>query len=288
MKRVLITGGNGFIGSYLHKYLNKKEYRDLYDTVVPQSIDLDVMKAENWNKFADCQINCVVHLAGKTFVPYSWEKPDQFFDVNTVGTLNALYFCKKNNIPMTYVSAYVYGTPNEIPLREDSMVEPNNPYAASKYLGEEACRLYARLFGMDITVLRLFNVYGGDQKADFLIPTIMNQCSDSDIIKVKALSPKRDYVYISDVCEAIRLSTENYDGYRLYNVGSGISYSVEDVINTIEKVLGCRKKIESEETSRVNEIDDVVADIRCIKHELGWIPKVTFEEGIKRMIEVDI
>ena len=282
MRDILITGGGGFIGKHAQKYLAGKGYK----VEVPSSEELNVLKQNDWEQWKRKEIRHVVHLAGKTFVPDSWVNPEDFFQANVMGTLQAIRFCREIRIGMTYVSAYVYGQPKYIPISETTEVRPNNPYAKSKYMAEELCELFSGDFGMDITVLRLFNVYGSGQKDNFLIPCIVKQAlNEEDVITVQDEEPKRDFIHVDDVCRAIELSIQNTDGFHVFNVGSGMSYSVREVIDKVLEVTHTDKRICSNKNIRKNELDDVVADIGKIEREWGWKPQITLETGIHQCVE---
>ncbi len=283
MGNVLITGGSGFIGSCFKAHLKGKGI----DFLAPASEEFDVLKLEDIDQWKDRDINHVIHFAGRTFVPDSWEKPEEFFAVNTYGTLNVIKLCRVLGAKMTYISAYVYGQPKSNPISEDARVNPNNPYAESKYMAEELCRFFCGHFRMDITVLRLFNVYGPNQREDFLIPSIISQVLDGgDVVRVQNLDPRRDYIFIDDVCRAVEMSLYKTKGYQLYNIGSGRSFSVGEVIEAAQKAAGTKKRISSENSVRRNELNDVVADISRIGCEWGWYPEVSLEQGLARCMEV--
>lgn len=278
MKRtILLTGGNGFIGKNVARYLRNKGF----EVFSPSSLELNVLQKEDIKKWKAKQINHVVHLAGKTFVPDSWNVPENFFEVNVMGTINILKFCRENRISMTYISAYIYGSPAKNPISEMDSINPNNPYAKSKFIAEEICEFYCNYFNIDISVLRLFNVYGPGQSERFLIPLVINQALNrGDKIVVQNLKPKRDYIFIDDVCRAIEQSIYKTKDYHLFNVGSGISYSVEDIINMVQKELGINKKKISEQSERRNEMNDVIADINLIRETWDWKPEITIKDGL--------
>jgi len=282
MGKILITGGNGFIGKNAQKYLVGKGY----NVEAPPSDELNILKQEDWEKWEGKEISHVLHLAGKTFVPDSWAEPEDFFQTNVMGALQAIRFCRKAQVGMTYISAYIYGQPQTIPLPETAEVKPDNPYAKSKHMGEELCEFFSGNFGMDITVLRLFNVYGPGQKKNFLIPYVLSQALDSgDIIVVQDEKPKRDFVYINDVCHAMELSIQNTSGFHIFNVGSGVSFSVREIIDKVQEAAHTEKRVYSYKNKRKNELDDVIADIRKIKKEWGWEPQMTLDAGIHQCVE---
>lgn len=280
MSKILVTGASGFIGRALVSRL-KASGRD----VVPvASADGDIASRKTLEKFAQQNIAHVFHLAGKTFVPDSWDDPQAFCQTNVLGTVNVLEFCRKNRIPMTYVSAYVYGHPDSLPISEDSAIRPSNPYALTKRLAEEACEFYASAYDLPVTTIRPFNVYGIGQGSNFLIPSIIHQALNEPQITVKDLLPKRDYVYLEDLLAALLVTLDRQKGYGIYNAGSGNSLSVKEVIDVIQDVAGTHKEIISDNVVRTNELMDVVADISKAGKELGWHPEYSFRAGIENII----
>lgn len=281
MSKILITGASGFIGRAFTARL-----KDLDLDVAPlDSADGDISSRETLEGFEQEHIAHVFHLAGKTFVPDSWDNPQAFCQTNVLGTINVLEFCRKALAPMTYVSAYVYGHPDGLPISESSAIRPSNPYALTKRLAEEACEFYARAHGLPVTTIRPFNVYGIGQAENFLIPAIISQTlDDGKKIVVKDLTPKRDYVYLEDLVSALLATLNKRDGYRVYNIGSGISLSVQEVIDAIQDVAGTHKEVVCNHATRTNELMDVVADIARAGNELGWHPEVSFRAGIENII----
>lgn len=284
MSKILITGASGFIGRALSAKL-KAQGNDL---VLIGTADGDIASRETLNKIQDVDISHVFHLAGKTYVPDSWANPDEFFRVNLLGTTNVLEFCKSRKASMTFVSAYVYGHPEALPISEKSKIQPSNPYALSKRLAEQACEFYGETHGLAIAVIRPFNVYGVGQNEKFLIPSIIRQALTEHTIVVQDLLPKRDYVFLDDLVTALTVTLSPPKGYNVYNVGSGLSLSVQEVIDIIQDVASTKKEIISEKNVRSNELMDVVADISKIQREFGWKPQYSFREGIAHMIGFDI
>jgi GDP-4-dehydro-6-deoxy-D-mannose reductase len=277
---LIVTGADGFIGKALLKQADglmnieslKKEDGDL------ESLDIHkhlCIKVEN-PRF--------VHLASRTFVPNAWKSPEGFIHSNISSTLNVLKYCRNMKIPLIYISAYIYGNQSSLPIREDAKINPSNPYAHSKYLCEEMCKYFSKVFDMDITILRPFNIYGPSQKDSFLIPEIIQQLKKSNTVRVNSFNPKRDYLYIDDLIEAIIIASKETTGLQIYNLGSGKSISVKDLINLIGKIIG--KDIESFENNieRLNEIEDVIADVSLAKKNLGWQPNINLEEGLKEIL----
>jgi nucleoside-diphosphate-sugar epimerase len=252
------------------------------------SADGDVARAETMARFSPQDVAHVFHLAGKTFVPDSWNEPQVFCQTNVLGTVNVLEFCRKNSIPITYVSAYVYGHPDSLPISEGCAIRPSNPYALTKRLAEDACEFYANIYDLPVTTIRPFNAYGIGQPKNFLIPLIVKQAlGPGGVIAVKDLAPRRDYVYVEDLVTALVTTLDRPDGYRVYNIGSGVSLSVQEVIDAVQAIAGTQKKVVSENVARTNELMDVVADISKAGKELGWHPGFSFRAGIEAVIDAE-
>tara|TARA_B100000686_G_scaffold351271_1_gene449525 strand:- start:2787 stop:3638 length:852 start_codon:yes stop_codon:yes gene_type:complete len=275
MENVLITGSDGFIGSYLSKALSQsKKYKI---KKINRSYG-DITKNSTWKKFPSCK--AVIHLAGKNFVPQSWNKTKDFFEVNVKGTIQALNYCKNKKARLIFISTYIYGNTKKIPISEKGKVIPTNPYNLSKKIAEDICKLYSILYGVKIIILRPFNVYGIGQNDKFLIPSIVKQINNNKIIKVKDLKPKRDFVYVKDLVNAIIKTLSLNKSYDVINIGSGISYSVLSVIQTIKKITNKKLQIKSYKKRRHDEVFDTRANINKAKNILKWKPRWSFEKGI--------
>ncbi|HLG35889.1 MAG TPA: NAD(P)-dependent oxidoreductase [Bacteroidia bacterium] len=275
---ILITGSSGFVGSHLKKTLLKKNYSIREFNHSEGDIRNAGLKFKN--------ISHVFHLTGMSFVPDSWKNPKAFYDTNVGGTLNVLEFCRQSGASLTFMSSFIYGMPEKNPVSETHPLNPSNPYAHSKYIAENFCRYYQENFNVNVIIIRPFNIYGKGQSEFFLIPMILQQLFKKSLarIEVMDLKPKRDYVYIHDLIEAMILLFEN-NKFDTYNIGSGKSISVEEVIKKIFAATGIRKEYRSKNKERKNEIPDVVADITKIKNAIHWKPKYSFEEGISDMLK---
>jgi nucleoside-diphosphate-sugar epimerase len=281
MKSILVTGANGFVGSSLVYTLNNLGFK----VIKFDSSNGDVANFNFIKEYENIQIDYVFHLAAKTFVPDSWKNPLEFYETSVLGTGNILELCRNKNIPLTFVSAYLYGLPEKLPISENDKVKSNNPYAHSKYLAEELCKFYSEYYNIKVTVARPFNIYGKNQKEMFLIPHIIEQVLNREVIKVKDLNPKRDYIYLSDLVNGLVKTMSNSAKFSIYNFGSGKELSVSEIINIIQGIARTDKKIISEKEERNNEIMNVVADIKKAEENLDWEPKYSFEDGIKEILE---
>ncbi len=226
------------------------------------------------------------HAAGRISVPDAWREPLSFLEANAFGTARVLEQCRVHGCGMTLVGAYIYGVPEHLPISETNPVNANNPYALSKFLAEQMCGFYAQHFGVRAAILRLFNIYGPGQDERLLIPFIVRQLLDPACaaVEVMDLNPKRDYVHVADVVEAILQSTRAEPG-AIFNVGSGEAISVEEIIRRAGKLAGVEKPYCDKGARRRNEIDSTIADISRIHAAIGWQPRVSFDQGLLGVIE---
>jgi GDP-4-dehydro-6-deoxy-D-mannose reductase len=270
----VVSGARGFIGRQLVTELTRLEC----SVVAIGSADGDIAEAGTWQRLPP--VETVVHLAARSFVPDSWISPTEFMRVNLLGTCAALDYCRRHGARLVFVSSYLYGMPDHLPISEDAPLIATNPYALSKKIAEEACQFHAEHCGVDVTVLRPFNIYGVGQPEHFLVPTILRQIQRGDEIRVKDLDPRRDYVYVHDVVAAITLAARAWDGFRVFNIGTGTSHSVAELIDTIQQLWDVQLPVVSSEDRRKSEIMDTVADIRAARTELGWEPRYSLREGL--------
>jgi len=278
---ILVTGASGFIGRHL-----VPELRATGHEVVEAHRSLgDVADASTWSGFRRAEV--VIHLAGKSFVPDSWADPVAFIRCNLLGTVAALDFSRQHGARLVYLSSYLYGEPERLPIPESAPLVARNPYALSKKLAEEACRFYAESFGVTVTVLRPFNVYGPGQAEHFLIPSIVRQVKAGGEIRVKDLEPKRDYVHVRDVVHAIARAIPRRHDFGVFNVGSGTSHSVAELIQTVQETCGTQLPVRADGERRKDEIMDTVADISEAARRLQWRPRFTLREGMRQMLGRD-
>ncbi len=280
MDRVLVTGASGFIGRRLVDALRRRVGVVLAPTRLEWDVTLDDMPA--------VKVDHVFHLAGVSGVTASWHDPVRFHRVNAHGTANVAEFCRRAECSLSYVSAYCYGTPSRLPISETDPVRPNNPYAFSKLQGEDVCRFYHEYFELPVTIIRPFNVYGPGQSDAFLLTRIVRQALDLAVTEIEVLDlrPRRDYVFVDDVVEAL-IGTAAVFKYAVFNVGSGVSHSVEEAIRAILAVSGVNKRYRSLEAMRRYEILDVVAETSAITDAVGWKPRVPFREGLRRLVDAE-
>jgi nucleoside-diphosphate-sugar epimerase len=280
MSKVLVTGSNGFIGRHLVRALRLCQH----EVVELDSSAGDVSESATWIHLERADV--LIHLANKTFVPDSWSDPSAFLKTNLLGTGCALNYCRQHNTRLIYLSSYLYGNPTGLPISESAVLVASNPYALSKILAEQACKFYADVFGVKVIVFRPFNVYGLGQSEDFLIPSLVSQMLAGLNIRVKDLEPRRDYVYIDDLVDAIAAAVNRPIDFDTFNIGVGVSYSVADLIQTMQDIGGTRLEIISAGVRRSGEVMDTVADIRKASRILNWSPKFSLRSGLEIMLNL--
>lgn len=279
--RVLVTGHTGFIGSALAATLasdgryelvgvSRSRGGDLLDEAVLRGVP---------------ELGAVVHLAGAVGVMHGWEHPFETFRDNLVPTLNVLECARRRRVPVIFMSSYVYGIPRYLPIDEGHPVQCGNPYARSKRQAELLCEAYAADFEVPVAILRPFNIYGPNQTTDSLIPSLVRQAREERCIRVRDLQPRRDYVHVDDVVDAIvRMIGAVHRGLEYYNLGTGKSHSVREVVDLVLGQLGQAYPVHSSEEPRPNEIGDCTGNSRKIAEKFGWRPRVTLPQGIAALL----
>jgi len=272
-KSVLVTGADGFIGAHLVTALRAAGHIVLTHTRRQGDIRNCLLNFEG--------VGHVFHLAARTFVPESWSAPLGFYEVNLLGTVNVLEYCRASGASLTMVSSYVYGVPSRLPISEDEPLCAFNPYSHTKILAEETGLYYQRQFGVPLTIVRPFNIYGPGQNRRFLIPTILNQAVDprQATIVVADLRPRRDYIFIADLIDLLVRTAFRREG-GIFNAGSGSSWGVGEVIAMVNGLLPVPKPVQVNGPMRPDEVIDVIADISRARHEFGWAPQVTLLDGL--------
>ncbi len=277
---ILVTGATGFLGRHLVTALESQ------GRVVRQHSSAD-------GDIASCSlpmegVSHVFHLAAKSYVPESWQNPRSFYHTNVMGTVNVLEHCRQNHAALTLLSSYVYGQPQRLPIAEDHPLVAANPYAHTKILAEDTARFYEQRFGISLLIVRPFNIYGPGQRGSFLIPLIARQVLDPsvEVVRVQDLRPKRDYLYIGDAIEFL-VASLRAEARGIFNLGSGHSASVADVVQLVQNAAGVSKPVVSADETRPGEIMDVVADTSHAAAELGWRPRTSLAEGIAAVVAAE-
>jgi len=293
MAKIIVTGGAGFIGSHLTDALIAFGHR----VTVVDNLMLGQKKFINKKaKFVKADIrnfpvikkiirgaDAVFHLAADPRLPLSIEDPKTTHEINVTGTLNVLEAARLGKVRKVIFSSScaVYGD-QPVPFREEYVPAPLNPYSMHKLMGEEYCRLYNSLFGLETVCLRYFNVYGPRKLATgaypMVIPIFLEQKKRGQKLTIVGDGEStRDYVHVSDVVRANIAAWESKIGDGgVYNVGTGRQVSV----NEIAELIGGKTK---NLPARRGEMRYVAADNKKALRDLGWAPKTKFEDGLESL-----
>lgn len=321
MRIILITGGAGFIGSHLserllregNKVLVTDNFNNYYDpaikrnnveevkkTCVENNICLDnyiifegdIRDNEFLKEVFSNKIDSIIHLAAMAGVRPSIEDPSLYYDVNITGTVNLLERCRENNIKKFIFasSSSVYGNNEKVPFAETDRVDnPISPYAATKKSGELLCHTYHHLFDINIACLRFFTVYGPRQRPDLAINKFTSLIlEDKEIPFYGDGTTSRDYTFVEDIVSGI-VSSINYVNtndtvFEIFNLGGDKTVSLIEMVETIEDILGKKAKL-NKLPMQPGDVNRTCADITHSKEIIGYNPKTTFKEGMKKFIE---
>jgi len=304
-KKVIVTGGAGFIGSHIVDRL-----LELGNKIIVID-DFSLGKKENLAHQKDnpnlkicnksiCDkdildlfkgVDIVFHVAAIPRVQYSIKNPKETNKANIYGTLNVLEACRKGGVKRVVYSASssAYGDQDKLPLVETMIPNPMSPYALQKLVGEYYCKLYYLIHGIETISLRYFNVYGPRQDPGggyaCLIPKSINLVLEEKSPVIFGDGEQtRDFTFVKDVVESniLAATTENKEAFgNIFNIGNGNNLSVNFVVKSI---IG-DKNIKPIYSNPVIEPRDTLADISKTKEIINWQPKYTFEQGIKETIE---
>ena len=310
MKKVLVTGADGFIGSHLVEFLLNKGYDVrafvLYNSwgkcgwldTLPAHIlnDLDIFSGDvrdpNGVRMALRGCGSVLHLAALIGIPYSYNSPDSYVDTNITGTLNILQAARDLEIDRVVhtSTSEVYGTAQQVPITEDHPLQAQSPYAATKIAADQLALSFYRSFGLPISILRPFNTYGPRQSARAVIPSIINQISSGmRTLHLGALHPTRDLSFVTDTTAAFEAVLRCPEAVgRVLNGGSGFEISILNVANLIAARMGAEIKITCD-TDRLrpkkSEIERLCADNNQLRTITNWEPEFCGLEGFSRGID---
>lgn len=296
---ILITGGAGFIGSHILAQLQGRRDMDVvvFDNLssgskehVPAGMELvegDVCdEAAVDALFADHHFDAVVHLAAQTMVPFSVDHPVEDCQINLEGVLHVLEACRTHGTGhiLFSSSAAVYGDNLHIPLKETERLVPTSPYGITKMTTEHYLRVYHELYGMDATVFRFANVYGerqGEKGEGGVVSIFCKLLSQRQGITVFGDGNQtRDFVYAGDIAQAI-IRALPLKGYHTMNVSTGQETSINDLIRSFEKAVGYTVPVQYT-APRTGDILRSVLSNEALKRDLGFVPAMDLEEGIRR------
>lgn len=295
----IVTGGCGFIGSHLTELLLKKGHRvTVIDSLVTGRksnlaavaqhplltvVEADLSKPADWTwYFKDAQR--VYHLAALADIVPSLQKPLDYYAANVTGTAYVLEAARQYQLKrFLYVaSSSCYGLAEIFPTPETAPVRPEYPYALTKWMGEQMAFHWGQVFGLSVVSCRLFNVFGPRSRTTGAYGAVFGvflkqKLSGQPLTVVGDGTQTRDFTYVTDVVEALWAASESDISGECFNVGSGKPQSVNYLADLIG---GPRNSI----PKRPGEPDCTFADIQKIQQRLGWKPRFSFEEGVKRML----
>lgn len=296
--KITITGGSGFIGTYLSESLKNHHEIKILDVNPPKIKDVEFKKCDLSN---DDQISgfikgsqIVIHLAAAVGVKITEEEPIKTLDLNIIGTRKILDACKENKIEKIIFSSSseVYGEPHNVPINENEPAMPITNYGVSKIAGEEYVKAYSKKYGFKYSILRFFNAYGSKQSKSFVIPEFVNNAIlDKPIIIHGSGKQIRAFCHINDIINGINLSIGKGDN-DLFNIGNNSEpITIFDLAKKIISLTGSKSKImfvpfEDSNRQRSREIINRIPDITKAKRILGFEPSISLNEGIKSFLSV--
>ena len=310
MKRVLVTGADGFIGSHLTELLVEKGYRvrafTFYNSFNSwgwlDSIDKRILNEKetvsgdirdpNGVRTAMQDIDQVFHLAALIAIPFSYHSPDSYVDTNIKGTLNVLQAARSLSTRRVLVTSTseVYGTAQYVPIDEKHPFQGQSPYSATKIGADRLAESFYRSFGLPVTIVRPFNTFGPRQSARAVIPTIITQLlSGKKEIKLGALSPTRDFNYVKDTVNGFyEISVSDRTIGEEINIATQTEISIGDLAREIISQIEPEAQIVTDKQRfrpENSEVERLLGSNEKLKSLTAWKQQYTFAEGIKETIE---
>ena len=311
-KRLLITGGAGFIGSNLIRrilaedtayicvvdnfndfYLPEIKRRNVADFLDAENFSLyetDICDAGNLRKvFEENKFDAIIHLAARAGVRPSLEQPKLYAETNINGTLNLLELAREFAVGQFVFgsSSSVYGARCEVPFSEESKVsKPISPYAATKVAGEVLCHTYSHLYDIRTVCLRFFTVYGRAQRPDLAIHKFARLISEDKPIPVFGDgTTRRDYTYIDDIIQGVRAAIDYEDSmHEVINLGESQTVELRELIKLLEENLN-KKAIIDRQPMQPGDVPQTFADISKARKLLNYNPTTKIEAGIKKFTD---
>lgn len=307
MKKALIIGAAGFVGSYLIDHIQKNCIWSIVVTKMPQEkmtcpgvevCDLDILdKRAVTQLLQEKRPDYIFHLAAQSSVSVSWKNPGLTVDVNIKGSLNVLDCVRKLDYKPRVLligSGEEYGhvRPEEIPVVEDNVLRPGNIYAATKACQSMIGTIYSQAYGMDVMMVRAFNHVGPNQAPLFVVADFCKQVAEIEkgvkppMMRVGNLSAKRDFSDVRDVVRAYVALMEKGKSGETYNVGSGKAVAIQEILDMILGHSTVKIQVEKD-AARMRPVDVPVieADVRKLEECTGWKREIPLEQTIEETLE---
>ena len=303
---VVVTGADGFIGSHLVERLvvegarvralclyNSGGSHGWLDTIprdVRANVDVrlgDIRDVGFMRDLIEGQA-IVFHLAALIAIPYSYLAPRTFVETNVLGTQNVLDAVRATDCRMINTStSEVYGTPDELPIRETHPLKGQSPYSASKIGADKLAEAYALSFGTQVSTLRPFNTFGPRQSLRAVIPTVLAQLlGGAGELHLGSLETRRDFTYVSDTVEGfVRAADAELDPGTVVHLGTGTTVSIGELVELCQRIVGTSVEVTTD-AQRLrpsgSEVDVLQSDPSYASECLGWAPQVTLQEGLAK------
>lgn len=309
-KKILVTGADGFIGSHLCEHLIAQGYSvkafvfynsfnswgwlDTLSEDVLSHIEIFQGDIRDPNGVRNAVKGCdaILHLAALIAIPFSYHSPDSYIDTNVKGTLNILQAARDYNLEKVIhtSTSEVYGTAKYVPIDELHPICGQSPYSATKIAADQLAYSFFASFQLPVSIVRPFNTYGPRQSARAIIPTIITQIAAGNRhIKLGALTPTRDFSFVSDTAKGFiaALEANNIAG-ETFNLGSQFEISMEDTAKTIAEIMSADIDIISDQQRfrpRDSEVERLFADHQKARASLNWQPEYLGLEGFKKGLQ---
>lgn len=306
MKRILVTGSGGFVGRVLVDKMSERGFEVWGADRAPserfsgeRQLSVDLTNEESVAKLLEqSRPEGIVHLAAQASVAKSFDAPIETILTNTLPVLYILDGLRARSESCRLLvigSADEYGpvaSPDVLPLREDGPVNPNNPYALAKSIQNQYCTGFSTLYGLDVVMTRSFNHTGAGQRDVFVLPSFARQIAEiklgrrEPVIRVGNLDVKRDFLDVRDVCDAYMALLERGNRGLTYNVCSGRSYGLRDLLDRLCDIAGVEVKIEVDpDRLRPADTPELRGDPARILNDTGWSPQTPIEETLRSLYE---
>lgn len=312
-KKILVTGGDGFIGSHLVDKLLEEDHEvtalaqynsfgsfgwlDYRNNSVAEDLKLVLgdIRDQNFMKDLAKGKDAVIHLAALIGIPYSYTAPSSYVETNILGTLNVLQAALDNNCKQVLCTSTseVYGSAQIVPISESHPIVGQSPYSATKIAADQLAISFNKSFGLPVTIIRPFNTYGPRQSERAVIPTIIRQIMSGKVeLNLGNTQTTRDFNYITDtVAGFLSALNKNLPGGEVINVASNFEVSIEKTAKMIAMIMESdielnfdKKRVRPE----ASEVSRLIGDNTLAKKLLGWEPKYAGLEGFRRGLDKTI